>query len=463
MKQFLRRYSTELKLQNVRGTHDLLPQSQELQTFEFIVEKAKSTAKQYLYQPIHTPILEYKDVFHRTLGTESDVVSKEMFSAVPLLSQHQSEDTIVENVICLRPEMTASVARSIIQHNLYSNLPHRLYYMGPMFRMERPQKGRYRQFHQFGVENIGSSSYQTDIEIIQMAHQFLQSIGLYKDPNSIVLEINTLGSTEDRVKYRSLLLQYLETRKSELSYYSRQKLERGSVLKVLDSKEPVDAHIVKDAPKLLEVVCEESLKHFEKITQALTQCNIPHVISPYLVRGLDYYCHTTFEFKTTQIGSKNTVLGGGRYDNLLETMGGKPLPAIGWACGIERLMHAVQYDTMVKPSLKKPCIIMVAKVKSTESEQEVLEKETLQLTHLLRSHFAKLESADVAVVGYDKANNIKKQFEYADMIGATYVVLLGKNELDSNSVKVKNMIQREEVTLQRDQLLQYFDKERNEK
>ena len=308
-------------LQPVRGTHDLLPEA--FRRHAHIVETARRISALYGFQPMATPIFEFTDVFSRTLGKTSDVVTKEMYSF---------DDRGGES-LTLRPEGTAGIVRAVMSGGLQQDLPLKLAYSGPMFRYERPQKGRQRQFHQFGVELIGPDTPQADIEVIALGARILESLGL---GDETVLELNTLGDAESRAAYRADLVIYFSDRIADLSADSRRRLERNP-LRILDSKDEGDRRIVADAPVFDGYLNAASRDFFARVSEGVDAIGVTWRRNPRLVRGLDYYSHTAFEFTTSALGAQGTVLAGGRYDGLTEMMGGPRIPAVGWASGIERL------------------------------------------------------------------------------------------------------------------------------
>ncbi|MGB1895311.1 MAG: histidine--tRNA ligase, partial [Candidatus Puniceispirillaceae bacterium] len=308
-------------IQPVRGTSDLLPA--EKAKHNYVIEHAKQGAGQFGYADMSTPIFEFTDVFSRPLGASSDVVAKETYSF---------EDRGGTG-LTLRPEGTAAAMRALISNGLTQSLPQRWFYAGPMFRYERPQKGRMRQFHQIGCELIGPASALADAEIIACGVHILKSLGVLEHTN---LHLNTLGDTQSRDAYRSALVSYLERYRSALSEDSQRRLD-SNPLRILDSKSEADKSILQEAPRLNACLTPAAQAHFETVKQALEAASITWVEDLFLVRGLDYYSHTAFEFITDQLGAQGTVLGGGRYDGLSQTLGGPLLPAVGFAAGIERL------------------------------------------------------------------------------------------------------------------------------
>lgn len=308
-------------LQPVRGTHDYYGET--YLKHDFIHRLALELALRHNYTPLSTPIFEFSSVFKRSLGDSSDVVSKEMYSFI----DRNGEE------LTLRPEGTAAAARALISLGLAHDLPQKFYYCGPMFRYERPQKGRTRQFHQLALEIFGAESPQADAEVITLAAVFLKKLGIF---DRTVLELNTLGDTLSRQQYRIALVDYLNQYQQGLSSDSQRRLQTNP-LRILDSKSPQDQEIVKNAPLLNDFLTASAREFFDQVCTLLTAAQIPFVINPFIVRGLDYYCHTTFEFITTELGAQGTVLAGGRYDGLVKMLGGPDVCGIGWAAGIERL------------------------------------------------------------------------------------------------------------------------------
>jgi histidyl-tRNA synthetase len=310
------------QLQPVRGTHDLLPEDCRLH--RHIEEAMIRVAKRFGFAEMATPIFEFTEVFKRTLGETSDVVNKEMYTF----------DDRGGTSITLRPEGTAAVARAFISNGLAQQVPFKVVYRGPMFRYERPQKGRQRQFHQFGAELIGVEKPQADIEVLAMASQIMAALGLQE---RVTLELNTLGDAESRANYRAALVAYFSAYKDKLSEDSRTRLENNP-MRILDSKDAGDREIVANAPRLKDHLNAYSADFFQQVCAGLDALGIAYTLNDRLVRGLDYYCHTAFEFTTTELGAQSAVLSGGRYDNLIENMGGAKTAGIGWAAGLERLV-----------------------------------------------------------------------------------------------------------------------------
>ncbi len=308
-------------LQPVRGTRDILPD--EMRRHRVVVETARAVAARYGYEEMATPVFEFTEVFKRTLGETSDVVTKEMYS----FSIGEGEQ------VTLRPEATAGVARALISGGLQQSLPLKVFYSGPMFRHERPQKGRYRQFHQIDVELLGVAEPLADVEIIALGADILEALGVLENTT---LELNTLGDPESRKAYRAALVDYFSGYRDKLSADSRDRLTRNP-LRILDSKDKGDRRLIEGAPLFGDYLNQESQDFFAKVREGLDAVGIRYTLNDRLVRGLDYYTHTAFEFITTMLGAQGAVLAGGRYDGLVETMGGPSIPGIGWAAGIERL------------------------------------------------------------------------------------------------------------------------------
>ena len=404
-------------LQPVRGTSDLLPA--EKARHNHVIETAKSVAQRYGFQDMATPLFEFTDVFRRPLGDASDVVSKETYSF---------EDR-GGTEITLRPENTASVMRAVISNGLTQTLPQKYVYAGPMFRYERPQKGRMRQFHQIGVELIGPSSALADAEVIGCGAAFLQELGVL---DQCTLHLNSLGDTQSRTAYREALVAYLSSYRDELSEDSQRRLTQNP-LRILDSKNERDRQIVSDAPMLSDYLNDASKAHYDLLISALDKANIAFKADPLLVRGLDYYCHTAFEFITNDLGAQGTVLGGGRYDGLSEMLGGPHLPSVGFAAGIERL--ALLGDDV---PLEATDVIMIVMDKELEAEGFALAT-TIREAGL---------SVDIPFSG-----NISKKLKRADKIGARHAVLLGSQEFNNQEVQVKSMQTGETITLSLDALV----------
>ncbi|OAN48088.1 histidine--tRNA ligase [Paramagnetospirillum marisnigri] len=388
-------------LQPVRGTHDLLPE--ESRRHRWVEEAAFAAARRYGFGEVMTPIFEFTEVFARTLGETSDVVTKEMYT----FADRSGES------ITLRPEGTAGVARAFISGGLAQSLPLKLFYRGPMFRHERPQKGRLRQFHQVGVELLGVESPLADIEVIALAWRVLSELGL---AGKVRLEINTLGDAESREAYRNTLTAYLSQFRLSLSEDSRNRLERNP-LRILDSKDEGDKRIVEGAPVMTDSLTPAAREFFQTVTNGLGMLGIPFIINPRLVRGLDYYCHTAFEFTTTSLGAQGTVLAGGRYDELIATMGGPRTPGIGWAAGVERLSMLVDEP----PAAVRP--VAVIPMGDELAAMHVAER--------LR------RAGQTVEMGF--SGNMKKRMARANKANARFAVILGEEEAQRRAVTIRDL------------------------
>ena len=403
-------------LQPVRGTHDLLPEA--MRAHRHVVDTAASVALCYGFEEISTPVFEFTNVFSRTLGDTSDVVTKEMYTF---------EDKGGEQ-ITLRPENTAGVARAFISHGLAQQAPVKYFYAGPMFRYERPQKGRQRQFHQIGVELIGAAQPQADVEVIAAGVAILKDLGIYEETT---LELNTLGDPASRAAYRDALVAYFSAHKDRLSEDSLMRLEKNP-LRILDSKDAGDRELVKDAPSFGDFLNEESKSFFKAVTDGLDALGIAYELNPRLVRGLDYYCHTCFEFTTQALGAQGTVMAGGRYDGLIEQMGSQPTPGVGWAAGIERLaMLATDIPEAVRPLVVVPL-------------GEAAETRAFTLAEEIRAGGYRVEMA--------YGGNMKKRMKHANKINAGIAIILGDNELEKGVAMVKDLDSGEQEEVALDQL-----------
>ena len=389
-------------LQSVRGTHDLLPE--ENRRIRRIADTGRAIAARYGFEEISTPIFEFTEVFRRTLGEVSDIVTKEMYTF-----EDKGGDEIT-----LRPEGTAGVARALISGGLSQNLPLKFFYEGPMFRYERPQKGRLRQFHQIGVELLGVRQPLGDIEVIAMGAEILADLGVL---GQTVLQINTLGNTESRGRYRTTLVEYLENYRDELSEDSHLRLDRNP-LRILDSKNKGDRRIIADAPDFSDHLDAESTDFFGEVLAGLDRLGIAYVRNPRLVRGLDYYCHTAFEFTTEALGAQGTVMAGGRYDGLVEIMGGPDTPGVGWAAGLDRL--AMMVDA---PLLPRPIAVVPV--------GEAAAGKALEITQELR------RAGFTTELGY--SGNLRHCLKRANKLNARAAVILGEEELSRDSAILRDL------------------------
>ena len=395
------------KLQGIRGMNDLLPdEAERWEAFEAIV---RDWLKSYGYRPIRTPILETTKLFSRGVGEHTDIVEKEMYSF---------EDRLNGELLTLRPEGTASCVRSVIEHNLIFQNPQRLYYSGPMFRHERPQKGRYRQFHQVGVEALGFAGPDIDAEHIVMCRRLWDDLGL----EDVELQLNSLGDAEERARHRSELITYLQRHEAELDEDGKRRLHTNP-LRVLDTKNPAMQGIVEAAPKLIDFLGEDSLKHFEAVQFLLREAAVPYRINPRLVRGLDYYNRTVFEWTTSRLGAQATFCAGGRYDGLIAQLGGKPAPACGFAMGMERVMLLWLEGQDSSVPLNSPDVYMV-------HQGEMAQPFAFRVGEQLRS-------AGFSVLFHCGGGSFKSQMKRADSSGAAYAVIVGDNEAAMGEVALK--------------------------
>jgi histidyl-tRNA synthetase len=390
-----------MSLQSPRGTHDLLPELQA--KHNLIGTTAREVAQRFGFFEMSTPIFEFSDVFKRTLGEASDIVNKEMYT----FQDRNGEE------LTLRPEGTAGVARAFISEGLSQRAPLKLFYNGPMFRYERPQKGRQRQFHQCGVELLGAASPFADAECLATGYQFLKQL---KVADLCTLEINSIGDDESRKKYLSALVQFLKAREDRLSPDSRRRLSTNP-LRILDSKDPKDHELLQSAPLIRDFYNPTSKTFFETVCAALIDFEIPFTVNPFLVRGLDYYTHCVFEFKTTQLGAQDAVLSGGRYDQLIKLMGGPDTPGVGWAAGIERLAML----SPLEPVRSRPLALVPI--------HDSVERETFKLAYRLR------ELGHYCEVGF--SGNLSKRMKKAAAMGCRAAILIGPDELARGEVMLK--------------------------
>lgn len=400
-----------MSLQSVRGTHDLLPEAQA--KHNMIVQIARTLSERFGFREMSTPIFEFSEVFKRTLGDASDIVNKEMYT----FQDRNGEE------ITLRPEGTAGIARSFISEGLAQKTPFKILYAGPMFRYERPQKGRQRQFHQFGVECLGASSPFADAEVISLGYEILKAL---KVADLSELQINSIGDEESRTRYVQTLVKFLDTQKDKLSPDSQKRLGTNP-LRILDSKSPEDQALLKNAPLISESYNQESKDFFNTITTALTEFGIPYKVNPFLVRGLDYYTHCVFEFKTTHLGAQDAILSGGRYDQLVRTMGGPDTPGVGWAAGLERLAML----TSLAPHETRPIAVIPV--------HETVEAKAFELANRLRREGFECD------IGY--SGNMSKRMKRASQKNAIAAVVVGPEELGRGEVQLKTLDNGEQKTV----------------
>ena len=396
------------KIQAVRGMNDVLPN--ETPNWQYIEHLLSHLAATYGYQEIRFPILERTELFKRSVGETTDIVEKEMFTFID-----RNEESL-----SLRPEGTASCIRAAIEHGLLYNQTQKLWYMGPLFRHERPQKGRYRQFHQFALEAIGMAAPEIDAEVILFCARLWKKLDL----TDITLEINTLGTKEERVLYHQILVDYFTSHQNELDEDSQRRLHKNP-LRILDSKNPAMQTLIEHAPKLIDSLGEASKNHFNRVCQLLTAAGVTYQLNSRLVRGLDYYCHTVFEWTTTHLGAQATVCAGGRYDGLVEQLGGQATPAIGFAMGIERLILLLQSLNLLPTLAHHADIFIIA------SNEEAMEKGLLLAETLRQAH------PDKIIVMNCAGGSFKSQMKKADHSGAQIALILGEDEMAHGEVSVK--------------------------
>ncbi len=389
-------------LKPVRGTHDLF--GEEIKKHLHIVDVARKISQRFGCEEISTPIFEFTPVFSRTLGEASDIVNKEMYTFPDKGNE----------LLTLRPEGTAGIARAFISNGMSQNVPLKFFYNGPMFRYERPQKGRQRQFHQLGIEYIGTPQNLADVELISLAYILLESLKI----SDFILHINSIGDKDSRSQFRQALIEYLTPYQSELSQDSQKRLT-SNPLRILDSKDPKDQKIIEDAPKLVDFLNSKSQSIKDNVLNGLSRLGIPFHINSQLVRGLDYYSHCVFEFKSSQLGAQDTLLAGGRYDGLIPLMGGPEAPAVGFAAGIERL-------ALVIPEIKSHSrpIFVIAMGESAEAPCLKLSYELRKAGYLVEMPFS---------------GNASKRMKKASKANAQLALLMGEDEIRNNQITVKDL------------------------
>ncbi len=410
-----------------KGTKDILPQDS--YKWQYVEGVAREVAKNFHLKEIRTPVFEHTELFQRGVGDTTDIVTKEMYTF-----KDKGDRSIT-----LKPEGTAGAARSFIENGMYSGvLPAKMYYITPAFRYERPQAGRLREFHQFGVELFGSKAPQTDAEAIAMADSLLKKLGL-----QIKLYINSIGCPTCRAAYNKALKAFFEPHLNELCYDCKTRFEKNP-LRLLDCKEETCKAINKDAPSILDYLCEDCHNHFEEVKTCLDLAGIAYEIDPRIVRGLDYYTRTVFEFVSSAIGAQGTVCAGGRYDGLIEQLGGNSVPAIGFAAGIERLLIVMEQTGVQIPQEETPTVYLAGM-------NGECRRKAFALAIALRKEgiFAEIDHME---------RSIKAQFKYADKIGAKYVAVIGESELEEGAMNVKNMANGESEKVAFDEVIVYFSK-----
>ena len=412
-------------IRKIKGTNDILPD--ESLIWIYFENYIRVFFQKYGYKEIRTPIFESTELFLRSIGKDTDIVSKEMYSWVDQ----------GDNNLTLRPELTASVSRSFIQNQLSKQQKsHKFYYIGSSFRRERPQKGRFRQFEQFGIESFGSPFPEQDAEIISMAYLFYKSLNI----KNLNLRINTIGSREDRKKYVQSLKEYFNKFENKLTSISKKRLE-SNPLRILDTKIDFEIELVRKAPRIIDYISDKDKKHFKTLLNILDNMNIPYVIDHYLVRGLDYYSRTVFEVQSDTLGSQNALCGGGRYDYLIDELGGQKTPAIGFAAGIERLILASELD--VTDILNKPDVYIVA------SSNEAINL-SFSLANKLRY------KKNFVVIQDTLRRSIKSQMKDANRLQAKYCIIIAEEEIKNSTVSIKNMDTGDQKTKLFDEVLDFF-------
>ena len=412
------------QVKSIKGTHDILPnQTKDWQELEMQVHK---TSNLYGYSEIRTPIIETASLFNRGVGEETDIVSKEMYS-------WEDKD---KSIISLRPELTAPVVRSYIQHNLGGQSPlQRLYYIGPSFRRERPQKGRQRQFHQFGVEAIGSANPEQDAEVISLGWDILKSFGI----KSLELKLSSIGSKSCRENFKSELVKYLNPFIPKLSEVSQRRLEKNP-LRILDTKNKDEIEIVKSAPKIEQFYTKDDQNYFSSVQKFLNDLEIPFKIDPLLVRGLDYYTQTTFEICSENLGAQDALLGGGRYNGLVGSLGGKDAPAVGFAAGMERVIIAAKNRKKISPKI--PTIYAIC---TNDEAMGILQNSAKQLRNI-----------GYKVICETLRRSMRSQMRDANKSNADYVMIIGDNEFNSRTIQLKNLKNGEQEKVDLEKIISYF-------
>ncbi|MDA3731493.1 histidine--tRNA ligase [Niameybacter massiliensis] len=398
-----------MEIRALKGTKDIF--GDEMRKWLEMEETIRGLCDDFGFTQIRTPMFEFTNLFQRSVGDTTDVVQKEMYSFIDK----------GENAITLKPESTAGVARSYIEHNMGADVqPIKVYYMSPTFRYEKPQAGRQRQFHQFGVEMFGSDSPTADAEIISIGYELLKRMGI----NKVELHINSLGDPECRKKYNEALKAFLETKKDGLCPLCNERREKNP-LRVLDCKNPACQEMFHDAPTVLDTLGEGCKAHFEKVQELLTAMGIPFVVDPKIVRGLDYYTKTVFEFVSCDIGAQGTVCGGGRYNGLIQEIGGKPTPAVGFGAGMERLIlakEAEQGNTL--PPATRDLFLGYRGEEATITAYKLI---------------TELRSAGISAESDHLQRSVKAQMKFANKIGAKYSAIIGESELENQVINLKNM------------------------
>ena len=413
------------QIQSIKGTHDILPdQSWKWRQLETSLHNFMSL---YGYREIRTPAFEETELFSRSVGEDTDIVSKEMYSWTDQGGTH----------LTLKPELTAPVVRSFIQHNLPGTSPiTKLYYMDALFRRDRPQKGRWRQFHQIGVESFGSGFPEQDGEVIIVAYIFFRELGL----TDLTLKLNSIGYSECRTAYRESLQDFLRPYLPDLSETSQKRFETNP-LRILDTKVPHEIALLRNAPVISDYLSDEDLNHFEEVKAVLNECDIPYELDPRMVRGLDYYTRTTFEITSDALGAQNAICGGGRYDHLVETLGGKPIPAVGFAAGVERIMLVLENsDSNAKPvntDIYIVCLGDVSRIVAFTLAETLRQKGLATETDMLR-------------------RSLKAQLRDANRTGVKIAVIIGEKEMENQNAQVKDFRTGDQSEIRQDSLVDYI-------
>jgi len=412
-------------LKNIKGTKDIFPN--ETLLWQWLENNIHKFMQSYGYGEIRTPKFENSILFNRSIGLNTDIVSKEMYSWVDQ----------GKNNLTLKPEVTASVVRAYIQHNLgRQNRLNKLYYIDSLFRRERPQKGRFRQFEQFGIESIGSKFPEQDAEVISMAYFFYKSLGI----NNLTLKINSIGSKDSRKKYKEALVKFFKPHIDKLTTTSKTRL-KDNPLRILDTKVDFEKELVNDAPIIIDYLSSEDKEHFKTVLSHLKELDIDYEIDNHLVRGLDYYCKTVFEIQSDLLGSQSALCGGGRYDYLIEDLGGDSTPAIGFAAGIERLILALDKE---KRNINIPIDVYIV----TVGEKSIIHG--TKIAYLLRNQLGLIVISDML------QKSMKSQMKEANKLNAKFSIIIGDNELQSKKVLIKDMLSGEQKNVDFDKIIDFF-------
>lgn len=416
-----------MQIQAPKGTKDVLPS--ESYKWQYVEDEIRKLCRIYGVYEFRTPIIEHTELFMRGVGDTTDIVQKEMYTFTDKGNRS----------ITLKPEGTAGMARAFLENRLFNEaMPQKMYYLNaPVFRYEKPQAGRLREHHQFGVEFYGSASYQTDAEVILLAMSLLKHFGI----GELALRINSIGCSECRKEYNKALYDYLKQHIDTMCNTCKSRLERNP-MRIIDCKEEHCKEICKSAPRTIDYLCDDCKAHFEGLRTCLDVAGVKYIVDPDIVRGLDYYTGTVFEIVSTRIGSQGTVCGGGRYNNLIEELGGQPTPAVGFGLGLERLLMVMENNNAFIP---KPAPVKVYFAATGDKPRLV----AFDLVHQLREHgvFAEFDHMD---------RSMKAQFKYANKLGAEYTAVLGEDELSMGIVKVKSMQDGIESSIAIDELVSYF-------